>query len=492
MVFRRGSAAIAAPAALACAVALLGGAPAAAATSSSVTTASPARASVAPAAARPAAAPRAAVLAARTVGRPPANAATRPGSVFSYPNQGSKAQQAIRKRMLGTIRSTWGGRRNKHGVAFRGNGTIRIATWTFQDWAIARALVAAHKRGVSVQVIAAKKPNRPHRPWKFLRSKLKSRLNLAGHPETRGKWSFARHCYGSCRGHGGTPHSKYLLATKVGSRHRTITMQTSANLTKMAYQGQWNHATTTWNRGVHSSFSKIFAQSRLDKPVRGGAYRAYQNGPIRSIFFPRPRTTATGDPIMRTLRHVNCKGATAGSTGGRTRIRVIQYAIYDKRGVWIAKRLRNLWNAGCDVKIIFAAVNRPVLNILKSRSGRGPVPMRQSVIRNASGDIVKYNHNKWLTITGRYGASRGAYVTLTGSANWGNAAFTCDEVTQQLNSVTHTRQYLAAFTRTWKQRSSRAPRAGAIRHGARTVPGAAEAPEELVFGRGEFKYMAED
>jgi phosphatidylserine/phosphatidylglycerophosphate/cardiolipin synthase-like enzyme len=195
---------------------------------------------------------------------------------------------------------------------------------------------------------------------------------------------------------------------------------------------------------------------------------------------------------MRTLRHVNCKGATAGgNASGRTRIRVIQYAMYDKRGLWIAKRLRNLWNAGCDVKIIFAAVNRPVLNVLKSRSGRGRVPMRQSVIRNGAGDIVKYNHSKWMTISGRYGRARNAWVTLTGSANWGNVAFSNDEVTQQLNSATHTRAYLAAFTRTWRQKSSRAPRAGAIRVGGRVVPDTFDAPEEITFGRGEFKYMTE-
>ena len=38
----------------------------------------------------------------------------------------------------------------------RSNGTIRIATWSFDDWDVAHALVAARKRGVSVQVVAAK------------------------------------------------------------------------------------------------------------------------------------------------------------------------------------------------------------------------------------------------------------------------------------------------------------------------------------------------
>ena len=64
--------------------------------------------------------------------------------------------RTIRKRILNTIKSTWGGRRYSSGSAYRGNGKIRIATWTFDDMAIARSLYWAHKRGVSVQVLAAK------------------------------------------------------------------------------------------------------------------------------------------------------------------------------------------------------------------------------------------------------------------------------------------------------------------------------------------------
>ncbi len=481
MVFRRGSALVAALAALACTVVLLG----------DVSAATPAAAvdakAAAPAAAR-------SLAAARTVGKPPANLPTRPASVFSMPNRGKKTQRVIRKRILNTINSTWGGPRTRKGVAYRGNGRIRIATWTFQDAAIARALYRAHRRGVSVQVIAAKKPNRNHHPWKWLRQRLKSRLYLPGHKETRNQWSFARHCYGSCRGPGGTPHAKYLLFSNVGYSHvPRITMQTSANMTDMAYTGQWNSATTTWSRGVHASFNAIFRQSRLDKPVRGGAYRVYQNSRIRSVFFPRPRTSASYDPVMRILRHVHCTGATSGgSARGRTRIRVMQYAIYDKRGIWIAKRLRSLWNAGCDVKIVYSAVNRPVFDILRSRASRGPIPMRQSVIRNRAGQIVKYNHNKWMTISGHWGNSKRAYVTFSGSANWSNLAFTGDEQMQQINDYRHTRAHLDYFGKVWRQRSSGAPRPGALNMGGRAMPENARVPHVLTFGRGEMKFMTED
>ena len=98
----------------------------------------------------------------------------------------------------------------------------------------------------------------------------------------------------------------------------------------------------------------------------------------------------------------------------------MQYAIYGDRGVWIAKKLRRLWKAGCDVAIIYSVSSRPVLSVLRSNAGRGPVPMKQSVVKDYWGNIVKYNHSKWMTISGRWGRSRGVYQTFSGSANWAN------------------------------------------------------------------------
>jgi len=435
--------------------------------------------------------------ASRTVGRPRVNLPTRPGSVFSYPNRGKKEQVAIRKRLLNTIKSTWGGRRYSSGSARPSNGRIRIATWSFDDWAVARALYAAHKRGVSVQVLAAKSANRRHKAWKWLRKRLPQSLYRTGYPETASRWSFARHCRGACRGSGGTAHSKYFLFRNVGAAHvPAITVQSSMNLTTRGYQHQWNQATTTWRREVHRAFSHIFAESRRDRPV-SSPYRLY-DGKVRSIFFPRPGTTAPYDPVMRVLRNVHCTGTTSGGDRWhRTQIRVIQYALYNSRGAWIAKRLKRLWNAGCNIKIIYGVTSRPVLSILRSRAGRGPIPVRQSVVRNGIGQIIKYNHSKWMTITGHYGSSTRAYLVFSGSSNWGNLAFSSDEQMQQISSYQHARQHRAAFGKTWKQRSSRRPRAGAVYSFGRVLPGAAvpaeeQIPEEPVFGEGIYKYLPED
>ncbi len=82
--------------------------------------------------------------------------------------------------------------------------------------------------------------------------------------------------------------------------------------------------------------------------------------------------------------------------------------------------------------MIYAVSSRPVISILRNGSGRGAIPLRQSVITNSKREIVKYNHSKWMTITGNYGGARTSYITMSGSANFSLFAFTGDEQVQTI------------------------------------------------------------
>ncbi len=321
----------------------------------------------------------------KVVGQPRRNYVIPPGSYFNFPNRGKADQMAIRNRILYSIQSTWGGKRNSLGGPLPANGRIRIATWSFDDWVIARALVAARDRGVSVQVVAAKAANRGIPSWRWLRKKLGSNLYRRGYPITRAMHSFARQCPGSCRGFGGTQHAKFFLFDNVGAAHkRNVVIQSSANLTGMAFENQWNQAQAMHSVLAYRDFDAIHRQMvvrrRLAQP-----YHVKLMGSVTNYFFPRPRATPAQDPVMQNLNAVNCHGATTGRGSGRTMIRVTEYAFYGDRGAWIAKKLRFLWEAGCDVAIIYAVSSRPVISILRKRSGRGPVPMRQSVVKDSLG-----------------------------------------------------------------------------------------------------------
>jgi hypothetical protein len=218
-------------------------------------------------------------------------------------------------------------------------------------------------------------------------------------------------------------------------------------------------------------------------------------GSIANYFFPRPHARPWHDPVMQLLKRVWCQGATGGGTrAGRTKIRIIQYAIYGERGVWIAKRLRYLWRAGCNIAIIYAVSSRSVLGILRSHSGRGAIPMKQSVVKDSWGNIVKYNHSKWMTITGRWARSRAAYITFSGSANWANLAFGDDEQMQRISSRFQALRHNAAFAKTWRQKTSRKPAFGRVMTFGlgRTIPVPVPVEDEPTFGEGIYKYMPED
>lgn len=400
---------------------------------------------------------------------PPANYAMAPGTYFSFPNRGKKARNEIRGRVLSMIRSTWGG------------GTIRIATWSFRDKAVMKALIAAKKRGVSVQIMAAKTANNKSKTWKQLKRALGTSPYKPGHPETADRWSFARECRGACRGRGGTPHAKYFLFDLVGPHQsRTITVQGSMNLTTFAANGQWNAQTVSWDPVVHSQFLQVFNEAKLNR-AQPHPYRVYAAPTQESVFFPMGGANAGTDPMMRALAPVVCTGGTV--------VRVNQYAIYGARGTWLAKRLRQLWDQGCNVAIIYSVSSRPVKSILLNKAGRGRIPMRQSATKNRKGELITYNHSKWLAVRGNYGGVPGSQHVWVGSSNWSDLPFASDEQYVHLAGAGNVNPYWTNFSQTWSQRTSAPATTGRIYIGGRSLP---PEPEQPVLGKGIYKHLDAD
>ena len=270
-------------------------------------------------------------------------------------------------------------------------------------------------------------------------------------------------------------------------------MQTSANLTWFAVTGQWNQAQVSYDPRIYSDFMPVFWQARLNQPV-ANPYRSTVIGNVHDFFFPLYPATQAKDPVDQILRLTTCTGATAGGTG-RTIVRVNQYAIYGTRGEWLAKRLRLLWQQGCNLSIIYSVASRPVLSILRNGAGRGPIPMRQSVITDGYGTIVKYDHSKSLTIVGHWASSPAAYVTFSGSANWANLALGSDEQMQLIGDRATALAYLRNFLITWRQPSAHMPGYGVLPHiTGRVIPTfARDVPvDEPTWGKGVFKYMSPD
>ncbi len=312
---------------------------------------------------------------------------------------------------------------------------IRIASWNFNSRSLLDALVAADRRGVSVRMLMADNMVRQesqqgsfHKLRRALKANALRRKRAGRPPRPADMRSWARTCVSSCRGHSGIMHSKIYLFSKVGTS-KDVVMASSANATDFAATLQWNDVYTVVNRPTtYAAWIKVFVEMAADRRARPTPYRVVDDGPnLRSIFFPWQPRRGT-DPVLRRLAPIKCTGANGGTgVNGRTKIRIAQTAILDDRGLRIALRLRQLYNQGCNIRIVYAVAKDKVKVPLRNTK-RGPVPMREITV-DTDGDGVydKYLHMKVLTVSGVYGSDRSATITWNGSENWTAVAANSDE-----------------------------------------------------------------
>jgi hypothetical protein len=391
---------------------------------------------------------------------PPDSYKPRDGALFNHPHTPGMAR-TIRTHVLRTINSVPGG------------GYIRLAEYSLNDSTTAQALYAAHLRGVSVQIVGnihnvtGNKVGPPSQSFLWLRSKLGASITRSGiDPE---RVSFTKVCHYSCRGTGGNVHYKMFLFSSAGKFDATgaevpgqvahnITMMGSPNLTIMASDHQWNHLQTySGNKETYDTYWRMFQQMRADKPI-SGPYRDFTSITPRTWFFPRPGTTATSDPLMKGLNQIRCKGVAKGyGRNGRTFIRIGAYAWYENRGRWLAKKVRSLWNAGCDIAVEYAIMGNTVKKTLYSPSGRGRIPMRQVATFKRNGDFTSYDHAKYVTVSGNYGGDSGTYVTWAGTTNFSDLGFRADDSTQVWRTAAAFSAYSADFYRTYRERFAHVP-----------------------------------
>jgi phosphatidylserine/phosphatidylglycerophosphate/cardiolipin synthase-like enzyme len=298
-------------------------------------------------------------------------------------------------------------------AADRGS-TIRIIVWNLDDKPSVTELIRAKERGVTVQVIASGIVDNPN--W--------DRLTASFNRDTSDN-TFARKCQGACRSAAKITHVKLFLFSKVNSATH-VSMFGSTNLTTAAGNRQWNDLVTTRQHGLYDYWVSKFAQFAKDRAV-SSPYEVRSFSPYRSTLFPaQPR-----NPVLDELKKVRCIGATGGTGNGagRTSIRIAIAGWFDSYGQQIADRLRQMWDRGCDVKIVTTLAGRGVNQTMRQSYGRGPVPIKEDTVdRNSAGIPERYLHLKALSISGVYGGDTSASVVFTGSPNWSARAQRSDEV----------------------------------------------------------------
>ena len=305
---------------------------------------------------------------------------------------------------------------------------IRIMSWNVKSELYRNSLIRAHQRGVSVRVIMsnglAKQQSSDGDYQRLKRALRKGQANRK--PDMK---SWIRACVASCRGTRGIAHVKFYTFSQAG-RARDVVMTGSANMTEVSASNQWNDMfTVKGDHGLWSEYQRIFAQAAKDRRANP-PYQTYQvNKKMLAWFLPYLGGKATGDPVLKILKNVKCKGATGKSgMSGRTAIRVGQTAILNDRGVAIAKKLKGLYNDGCNVRLIYTVLGPQIADLLRTPGPRGLFPMRQiAQDTNGDGSFDRYLHMKDMTISGHYGKVTDAHLIYNGTQNWTAVSALSDE-----------------------------------------------------------------
>jgi hypothetical protein len=380
--------------------------------------------------------------------RAPDDYVPREGAKFNHWNIKSM-RNTIRRHMLRTINSTPKGAK------------IRWMIFSFGDWKIEHALVRARDRGVSVQVLGNYKNRETWAPWRKLQAQLGTKTRKAGRDPERMSW--ARQCKHSCRGWGGNLHAKLYLFSQVTTA-TSVTMYGSWNPTWVANERQWNHLDTRLDPATYQHYLEIFHQAKRDKPY---GYAHWVSGGMENMVFPRPSTKATSDPLNKDLAKISCVSPPDGNGATHaTVIRVGMYVFGGSRGTWMAKRLRSLWNKGCNVSIVYGFVSDRALSILYSKSGRGRIPMKQAM-KVENGKPYRYLHDKYVAVRGVYDGHPGYNVVWSGSTNFSNLGFSADDLTVQTVSPMPiapavVQSYFDDFAVTWRGPNVHKPHGGGV------------------------------
>ncbi len=333
-----------------------------------------------------------------------------PGPTFNSPLGGTDQRRKIFRKIIRSINSSARG------------SEIQILTWNFLTADGTDALLNAQRRGVRVRMLmdASNNSEIPNGPFRRLRFELREGNERAA----KGRKSWARMCEGSCRGTVGAAHAKFFMFSKVGKTKRVV-MQGSANLTLASTNNQWNDIYThTRTRGVWRFYNKVFHEAAKDKKAKHPFVSRNFHG-FRLMMFPL--AAKKRDPVMSLLNKIKCWDAT-NTASHRTRIRIAPDVIRQERGMRLARKIRQLWDRGCDIKIGYTVVGLDVGRLLRSHAGRGPVPMKHLVQDfDGDGEFDNYFHLKAMSVVGHVGRDRSNYVVLNGSANWSGLARVSDE-----------------------------------------------------------------
>jgi len=329
----------------------------------------------------------------------------KPGITFNHPFRNGQRGK-IHRKIVKTLKNVPAG------------GRVRVITWNFDSPYLARKFIAAHERGVSVQIIMSRGLARSQGGNLARSYPMMMRAFARGDADRPAELkSWIRTCKQTCRGKKGSMHSKLMLVDHSGATD-WIVMQGSGNFTGAAAVQQFNDWTTvTENQALYDGWMHMWNQATQD---RNFPALRFTTGNITTMFAPHKREV---DPALSVLNKVQCAGAT-NTSSGRTKVRIANAVWGEARGARIARKARQLDRQGCDVEIVFMMMQRHIRGILKGMRAKQMVYIT-GLTANKFKD--RYVHMKGLAVQGNVDGRTDGNVVLSSSENWTQLGWHSDE-----------------------------------------------------------------
>ncbi|WP_254705493.1 phospholipase D-like domain-containing protein [Streptomyces vilmorinianum] len=307
--------------------------------------------------------------------------------------------------------------------------SIRISLYLYGSEWLTDQLLAAHQRGVTVQMVldhdstgwgAGKRLQAGLTGESWVRFCKEQEACLAKDPGTtaadpNGWYDNVNHnktfLFSRTKGNGVVPVDN-------------VVVQSSGNLVEWDRVSGWNDAmTVAGNKELFDAYTGYFndqaAAAAGQTPQVADYAHDTQAGPAKVYFFPR----STTDVVVNVLRTVAqpvgtaapCHGNDAGfgTSDGRTKIRIAQGHITRPE---VAEELWKLADAGCHVDIVYRKLDNPpntaVAGWLTKPTAKGRIALRQLYNDERGGTGT---HTKYLLIEGTYLGGKNKKIVFTGS-----------------------------------------------------------------------------
>ena len=380
------------------------------------------------------------------------------GPFFNDPRR-KKGWFRIERKVIDTIEHTPRG------------STIRIAVYSFDRMPVAKALIAAHRRGVKVQMIL-----NDHQYTKAMRA-VRKEIGAR-----RYRSSFIYRCTAGCRSKQNqynNMHTKFYSFSQAG-RSKDVVAVGSANLMLNADKHQWNDLYfTSGDHELFRQFVRLFNDMRKDHDTRQPP-QFFCGIPANGVScddsvdkhtvwaWPKP-SGPKNDSVLDLLGKVQC--LTPDGAGGqkRSRIAVSMHTMRGKRGDYLAAAIRQKWIEGCKVRVMYGLIGYHTKRVVGAPTARGRIPLRSTGLdfnpdddydlnKDGKDDLILsfYSHQKYVAIQGTYNGNADTSMVVTGSANWASLSPGNDELWMTIRGKKLTRKYVRNFDYQWRnKRNSR-------------------------------------